>query len=107
MGGLGGGDAKKAKKAAHKQRIQFKREMKKTTAEYKRQQKELNRQLKSSRDELVDLAKNPKIPPLPPLPEPTRLPTERDPEVLAASQRMQERARGRRGRMSTILTDAG
>lgn len=39
-------------------------------------------------------------------PKPVRMPTETDPDVLAASQRTRERSMRRKGRLSTILTDS-
>lgn len=41
----------------------------------------------------------------PSAPKPVRMPTEQDPEVLAAAQRTKQAAMQRAGRMSTILTD--
>lgn len=38
-------------------------------------------------------------------PKPVRMPTETDPDVLAAAQRTRAAALKRRGRLSTILTD--
>ena len=38
-------------------------------------------------------------------PRPVRMPTETDPDVLAAAKRARQAAMQRRGRLSTILTD--
>jgi len=38
-------------------------------------------------------------------PRPVRMPTETDPDVLAAAKRTRQAAMQRRGRLSTILTD--
>ena len=38
-------------------------------------------------------------------PKPVRMPTETDPDILAAAQRTRENATRRKGRLSTILTD--
>lgn len=43
--------------------------------------------------------------PKPQLPPPVRMPTETDPDVLAAAKRTRENAMRRSGRMSTIMTD--
>jgi len=40
-----------------------------------------------------------------PTPKAQRMPTETDPEVLAAAKRTRDAAMQRRGRMSTIMTD--
>lgn len=40
-----------------------------------------------------------------PTPKPTRMPTETDPDILAAAQRTRKAALARRGRLSTIMTD--
>jgi hypothetical protein len=47
---------------------------------------------------------SPKIP-KPETPKPVRMPTETDPNVLAAAQRTREGAMRRMGRQSTIMTD--
>ena len=49
----------------------------------------------------------PKTQPPPELPEPkvVRMPTETDPDILAAGQRTRKAALARKGRLSTILTD--
>lgn len=44
-------------------------------------------------------------PKLPPPPKPVRMPTETDPDVLAAGRRAREGALRRTGRLSTIMTD--
>lgn len=41
-----------------------------------------------------------------PKPKITRMPTETDPSVLAAAQRTRRAALARKGRLSTIMTDA-
>lgn len=46
----------------------------------------------------------PKVP-APKTPRTIRMPTENDPEALAAAQRTRQRAMSRTGRLSTILTD--
>ena len=48
----------------------------------------------------------PKMPKMPDPPAPTRMPTAMDPDVLAAGARTREAALNRKGRQSTILTDA-
>jgi hypothetical protein len=50
----------------------------------------------------------PKMPAQQALPEPrvVRMPTENDPNILAAAQRTREAAMKRRGRLSTIMTDS-
>lgn len=53
---------------------------------------------------MSSLFKTPKIE-KPEKPRPVRMPTEMDPDVLAASQRTRQAAAQRRGRLSTILTD--
>jgi hypothetical protein len=40
-----------------------------------------------------------------PTPRPVRMPTETDPDMLAAAQRTRRSALRRRGRLSTIMTD--
>ena len=47
---------------------------------------------------------SPKVP-KPEAPKPVRMPTETDPDVLAAAQRTRDNAMRRMGRQSTILTD--
>lgn len=47
---------------------------------------------------------SPKVKP-PPQPKKVRMPTETDPDVLAAAQRTRANALKRKGRLSTILTD--
>lgn len=47
----------------------------------------------------------PKAPKMPEAPKPIRMPTETDPEILAAGQRTRESMLRRKGRLSTILTD--
>lgn len=46
-----------------------------------------------------------KQPQVPEAPKPTRMPTESDPDVIAAGQRAREMALKRTGRLSTIMTD--
>lgn len=46
-----------------------------------------------------------KPPAMPELPKPVRMPTEDDPDILAAAQRTREAAQSRKGRASTILSD--
>jgi hypothetical protein len=41
----------------------------------------------------------------PEAPKPIRMPTQEDPEMLAAAQRTRQAALARKGRLSTILTD--
>lgn len=45
-------------------------------------------------------------PKMPPPPKPVRMPAPMDPDVEAAGRRTREAALGRRGRLSTMLTDA-
>lgn len=56
---------------------------------------------------MAALFSKPKTPPLPDIPKPIRMPTETDPDILAAAKRTRQAAMWRRGRMSTILTDQG
>ena len=42
----------------------------------------------------------------PPTPKPVRMPYETDPDIVAAGQRTRAAALARKGRLSTILTDA-
>lgn len=51
---------------------------------------------------MTSLFKGPKAPEPP---KPTRMPTQTDPEVEAASKRTRASALNRKGRLSTILTD--
>jgi len=44
-------------------------------------------------------------PKMPDAPKPTRMPSQMDPEILAAGQRTRAEALRRKGRLSTILTD--
>ena len=44
-------------------------------------------------------------PKMPDPPKPTRMPTETDPSVMAAGERVKADALRRKGRLSTILTD--
>lgn len=44
-------------------------------------------------------------PKMPSLPKPVRMPTEMDPDIIAAGARERETALKRKGRLSTILTD--
>ncbi|MFW6028043.1 MAG: hypothetical protein ACOC9Q_00770 [bacterium] len=54
---------------------------------------------------MASLFKTPKIPDPPPPPKPKRMPTQEDPDVIAAGKRTRADAMRRKGRMSTILTD--
>lgn len=48
----------------------------------------------------------PKIPDLPKMPDPVRIPSPDDPELIVARRRkMQEDANGRQGRFSTMLSN--
>lgn len=46
-----------------------------------------------------------KTPKAPEAPKPVRMPTQEDPDMLAAAQRTRQAALSRKGRLSTILTD--